>query len=65
MLALTISDLSGELAQAFIPAQELQFLHAPCHDRADAQHRLYMILDPVRPAARVLQATVAGVEQSG
>ncbi len=44
-LALTVGDPSGQLAQAYMAAQELQFLYARSHDRADAQHRLYKILD--------------------
>jgi transposase len=44
-LALTVGDPSGQLAQAYMAAQELQFLYARSRDRADARHRLYKILD--------------------
>ncbi len=44
-LALSVGDPSGQLAQAYRAAQELQFLYARSHDRADAQRRLHRILD--------------------
>lgn len=43
--ALTVGDPTGQLTQAWMTAQELQFLYARAHDQADAAHRLYKVLD--------------------
>jgi transposase len=44
-LALVVGDPSGQLTQTWMAAQELQLLYARSHDLADAQRRLWRILD--------------------